>query len=81
MCCLQIAYHFGLQILPNGDACIPSLVNKIIGVATNGNKGIVVDKKLIDGSEANDRGKVFIPLFIVAQVKGFLGSTIQILHL
>lgn len=63
-----------LQILPNGKAWIPSLVKEIIGVATNGNKSIVVDKKLLEGSESNDRGKVFIPLILGVQVKvlGFL---------
>ncbi|XP_050238905.1 translocase of chloroplast 33, chloroplastic [Mercurialis annua] len=55
------------KVLPNGTAWIPSLVKEIIGVATNGNKSITVDKKLIDGSEANDRGKMFIPLILGAQ--------------
>ncbi|KAJ9187978.1 hypothetical protein P3X46_003385 [Hevea brasiliensis] len=55
------------KILPNGEAWIPSLVKEIIGVATNGNKSIVVDKKLIDGSESNDRGKVLIPLILGIQ--------------
>lgn len=50
------------------------MVKEIIGVATNGNKSIVVDKKLLEGSESNDRGKVFIPLILGVQVKvlGFL---------
>lgn len=61
--------HFGLQILPNGEAWIPTLVREIIAVATNGHKSIVVDKKLIDGSESNDRGKVLIPLILGVQVK------------
>ncbi|XP_021612432.1 translocase of chloroplast 33, chloroplastic isoform X2 [Manihot esculenta] len=55
------------KILPNGKAWIPSLVKEIIGVATNGNKSIVVDKKLLEGSESNDRGKVFIPLILGVQ--------------
>ncbi|OAY62036.1 translocase of chloroplast 33, chloroplastic isoform X2 [Manihot esculenta] len=55
------------KILPNGEAWIPSLVKEIIGVATNGNKSIFVDKKLIDGSESNDRGKVLIPLILGVQ--------------
>ncbi|KDP28380.1 hypothetical protein JCGZ_14151 [Jatropha curcas] len=55
------------KILPNGDAWIPILVKEIIGVATNGNKSVVVDKKLIDGSESNDRGKMLIPLILGVQ--------------
>ncbi|KAJ4847737.1 Translocase of chloroplast 33, chloroplastic [Turnera subulata] len=55
------------KILPNGNAWIPSLVKEIIGVATNGSKAILVDKKLIDGSEANERGKKLIPLIMGVQ--------------
>ncbi|XP_065859968.1 translocase of chloroplast 33, chloroplastic [Euphorbia lathyris] len=55
------------KILPNGKAWIPTLVTEIIAVATNGHKSIVVDKKLIDGSESNDRGKVLIPLILGVQ--------------
>ncbi|KAF2324967.1 hypothetical protein GH714_021937 [Hevea brasiliensis] len=57
------------KILPNGEAWIPSLVKEIIGVATNGNKSIVVDKKLIDGSESNDRGKWLIVKWIQRAIK------------
>ncbi|KAJ8748516.1 hypothetical protein K2173_003415 [Erythroxylum novogranatense] len=55
------------KIIPNGDAWIPTLVKEIVDVATNGNKGIIVDKRLVDGSESNDRGKMLIPLLIGVQ--------------
>ncbi|KAG6784943.1 hypothetical protein POTOM_010657 [Populus tomentosa] len=55
------------KILPNGDAWIPSLVKEIILVATNGKKALVVDEKLVSGSESNDRGKIFIPLILGIQ--------------
>ncbi|CAN0889123.1 Translocase of chloroplast 33, chloroplastic [Linum grandiflorum] len=55
------------KVLPNGTAWIPSLVEKIIAVATNESKAIVVDKKLVDGSASNDRGKLFIPVILGVQ--------------
>jgi hypothetical protein len=71
---LQIPYNFELQILPNGDAWIPSLVKEIVGVATNGKKSLLVDEKLVNGSESNDRGKIFIPLILGVQVKIYLNQ-------
>jgi hypothetical protein len=72
---VQVVYcellNFELQILPNGDAWIPSLVKEIILVATNGKKALVVDEKLVNGSESNDRGKIFIPLILGIQVKTY----------
>lgn len=59
---------FGMQILPNGAVWLPSLVERIVEVATGDTKSIVVDKKLIDGPNANQRGKLWIPLVILAQV-------------
>ncbi|CAI0470173.1 unnamed protein product [Linum tenue] len=55
------------KVLPNGVAWIPSLVEEIISIATNGSKAIVVDQKLIDGSGSNDRGKLLIPAVIGVQ--------------
>nr|XP_043635575.1 translocase of chloroplast 34-like [Erigeron canadensis] len=55
------------KILPNGTAWIPKIVEVITEVATNGSNSIVVDQKLIDGPNANERGKVFIPLILTAQ--------------
>jgi GTP-binding protein len=65
------------KILPNGDVWITNLVKSIIDVATNGKQAIVVDKNLIDGPNANYRGKVFIPLIALGQwviVKWFIGA-------
>ncbi|KAL9430458.1 hypothetical protein AB3S75_025782 [Citrus x aurantiifolia] len=55
------------KILPNGNAWIPTLVKGITDVATNKSKSIVVDKKLIDGSGSDDKGKLWIPAVIGLQ--------------
>lgn len=55
------------KILPGGTPWIPNLVQTITDVALNGKRGILVDKKLIEGPNANDRGKLFIPLILAAQ--------------
>ncbi|XP_071732716.1 translocase of chloroplast 34-like [Rutidosis leptorrhynchoides] len=55
------------KILPNGIAWIPNLVETITKVATNESKSILVDQKLIDGPDANARGKAFIPLILAFQ--------------
>ncbi|KAK6156028.1 hypothetical protein DH2020_010276 [Rehmannia glutinosa] len=39
----------------------------ITDIALNGHSGILVDKKLIEGPNANDRGKLFIPLILAFQ--------------
>lgn len=41
----------------------------VIDVATNKGKAVVVDKKLVDGSGSDDKGKVWIPAILLAQVK------------
>lgn len=46
-------------------------MDHIVEVATNDNKSIVVDKKLIDGPNPNDRGKWWIPLVMLGQVSGY----------
>ena len=78
---VQVVYcellNFELQILPNGDAWIPSLVKEIILVATNGKKALVVDEKLVSGSESNDRGKIFIPVILGVQVKIYLNQVLD----
>ncbi|KAL8218008.1 hypothetical protein R6Q57_021381 [Mikania cordata] len=58
----------GEKILPNGTVWIPHIVETITIVATNESKSILVDQKLIDGPNANERGKVFIPLILAFQV-------------
>ncbi|XP_058184141.1 translocase of chloroplast 34-like isoform X1 [Rhododendron vialii] len=56
------------KILLNGIAWIPNLVKKIVEVALNEGRGILVDKKLIEGPNPNQRGKRFIPLILAFQV-------------
>jgi len=57
----------GEKILPNGMVWLPAVVEQIVQVATGATTSIFVDKKLIDGPNANERGKWWIPLVIVAQ--------------
>ncbi|KAG2682798.1 hypothetical protein I3760_10G001700 [Carya illinoinensis] len=55
------------QVLPDGTAGIPHLVKTITDVVLNGSKSILVDKKLIEGSNPNERWKFFIPLIFAFQ--------------
>jgi len=57
----------GEKILPNGTIWLPTLVDHIVEAATSDNKSIVVDKKLIDGPNPNERGKWWIPLVMLGQ--------------
>lgn len=57
----------GEKILPNGISWIPNLVKTIVDVVSNGSKGILVDKKLIEGPNPNARHKMWIPLILAAQ--------------
>jgi hypothetical protein len=57
-----------LQILPNDTVWLLNLVERIVEVATGESKSILVDSKLIDGPNANQRGKLWIPLALLAQV-------------
>jgi GTP-binding protein len=57
----------GEKILPNETVWLISLVERIVELATSENKSILVDKKLIDGPDANRRGKLWIPLVLLAQ--------------
>lgn len=57
-----------LQILPSGTAWIPSLVQTITDAVLSGSKGILVDQKLIEGPNPNNRGKVLIPFILAFQV-------------
>ncbi|KAG1330575.1 Translocase of chloroplast 34, chloroplastic [Cocos nucifera] len=56
-----------LEILPDGTAWIPNLVEVITVVMSNGSKPITVDQKLIEGPNPNERGKFFIPLILAFQ--------------
>ncbi|XP_034672608.1 translocase of chloroplast 34, chloroplastic-like isoform X2 [Vitis riparia] len=64
------------KILPNGTAWIPNLVKTITDAVSNGSKGILVDKKLIEGPNPNERGKLLIP-FILAFQYFFIVKRIQ----
>ncbi|XP_039025135.1 translocase of chloroplast 33, chloroplastic-like isoform X2 [Hibiscus syriacus] len=55
------------KILPNGEAWILNLVKAITTVATNKCQVIVVSKKLVDGSDVNDKGKLWIPVILGLQ--------------
>ncbi|KAL8539457.1 hypothetical protein ACS0TY_001173 [Phlomoides rotata] len=58
---------FDEKILPTSVPWIPNLVGMITDVTLNGKKSIMIDKKLIEGPNANDRGKIFIPLILAFQ--------------
>ncbi|KAI3968586.1 hypothetical protein MKW92_039135 [Papaver armeniacum] len=60
----------GEKILPNGIAWIPHLVQTITDIVSNGSKSILVDKKLIEGPNPNERFKFFIPLLLAFQYFG-----------
>lgn len=64
----QYLFFFGSQIVPNGTAWIPNLVKTVADVVGNGSKGILVDKKLIEGPNPNQRGKLLIPIILAIQV-------------
>ncbi|KAI3458402.1 hypothetical protein Pfo_015065 [Paulownia fortunei] len=55
------------KILPTGTPWIPNLVHTITDIALNGKGSILVDQKLIEGPNANDKGKLFIPLILAFQ--------------
>ncbi|XP_072972246.1 translocase of chloroplast 34, chloroplastic-like [Typha angustifolia] len=57
----------GEKILPDGTPWIPNLMKQITVVISNGSKPILVDQKLIDGPNPNNRGKLFIPLILAFQ--------------
>eukprot|EP00249_Psilotum_nudum_P032181 c47398_g1_i1 orf=239-1213(-) len=57
----------GEKILPDGNVWLPNLVEQIVGVVTNGSQSILIDQKLIEGPDANRRGKFFIPLLLLIQ--------------
>ncbi|KAL5722550.1 Translocase of chloroplast [Ranunculus cassubicifolius] len=55
------------KILPNGTAWIPNLVDTITQVVLSGGKSILVDKKLIEGPNPNEKHKLLIPLILAFQ--------------
>uniref|UniRef100_A0A7N0TDD0 Translocase of chloroplast n=1 Tax=Kalanchoe fedtschenkoi TaxID=63787 RepID=A0A7N0TDD0_KALFE len=71
------------KILPNGVIWIPDLVKKITDVVSNGSETVLVDKKLIEGPNPNERGKIWIPLilaiqyfFVVKRIQGAIKADI-----
>ena len=58
-----------LQILPNGSVWLPKLMGHIVDIATGSVQSVDIDKKLIEGPNANKRGKIFIPVILMLQVK------------
>ncbi|CAM8903771.1 unnamed protein product [Rhodiola kirilowii] len=72
------------KVLPNGIVWIPELVKTITDVVSNGSETILVDKKLIEGPNPNQRGKVWIPVllaiqyfFVVKQIQGAIKTDIS----
>ncbi|CAM6002131.1 unnamed protein product [Sphagnum balticum] len=57
----------GEKILPNDTVWLLNLVERIVEVATGESKSILVDSKLINGPNANQTGKLWIPLALLAQ--------------
>lgn len=60
-----------MQILPNGVAWIPNLVKTITDVVLGRGKSIFVNKKMVDGPNPNNRGKILIPFILAFQVSSF----------
>ncbi|KAF7147833.1 hypothetical protein RHSIM_Rhsim03G0155200 [Rhododendron simsii] len=72
------------KIVPNGTAWIPNLVKTVADVVANGSKGILVDKKLIEGPNPNQRGKLLIPIILAIQyfliikpIKGWINHDVE----
>lgn len=71
------------KILSDGTVMIPSLLKTIADATLNGSEAILVDKKLIEGPNPNERGKLFIPLIlafeyfvIVKRIQGLIKKDI-----
>ncbi|XP_073145651.1 translocase of chloroplast 34-like [Henckelia pumila] len=72
------------KILPTGLPWIPNLVRTITEITLNGRKSILVDRKLIEGPNANDRGKLFIPVilgfqyfFVIKTIEKWIGKDVS----
>ncbi|XP_041028691.1 translocase of chloroplast 34-like [Juglans microcarpa x Juglans regia] len=55
------------KVLADGTSGIPHLVKTITDVVLNRSKSILVDKKLVEGSNPNERRKLLIPLIFAFQ--------------
>ncbi|KAF3682026.1 Translocase of chloroplast 34, chloroplastic [Capsicum annuum] len=71
------------KILPNGTAWIPSLLQTITDVVLSESNGILVDQKLIEGPNPNNKGKLLIPLisafqylFVVKRIQKWIKNDI-----
>jgi hypothetical protein len=58
-----------LQILPNGNVWIPKLMGHIVDITNSSAQPVHIDKNLIEGPNANKRGKIFIPVILLLQVR------------
>ncbi|KAH7855351.1 hypothetical protein Vadar_023952 [Vaccinium darrowii] len=75
---------FDEKIVPNGTAWIPNLVKTVADTVSNGSKSILVDKKLIEGPNPNQRGKLLIPIilaiqyfFIIKPIQGWIEKDVK----
>lgn len=57
----------GEKLLPDGTVWLPHLVERIVDVVSGDGKSLHVDQRLIEGPNANQRGKFWIPLILAAQ--------------
>ncbi|KAL4187118.1 hypothetical protein AMTRI_Chr09g17220 [Amborella trichopoda] len=57
----------GEKIVRNGTAWLPDLVKNITEVVLNGSHPVLVDKKLIEGPDANNKGQFLIPFILAFQ--------------
>ena len=64
-----MAWYILLQILPDETVWLPKLVEHIVDIAVSSAQPVDIDKKLIEGPNANKRGKLFIPILLLLQVK------------
>ncbi|GLT88042.1 hypothetical protein SLE2022_060860 [Rubroshorea leprosula] len=65
------------KILPNGVAWIPNLVSTITEVVLNGSKAIHVNKKMVEGPNPNEKGKILIPLIALLQYPFIVKPMVQ----
>eukprot|EP00246_Nothoceros_aenigmaticus_P000253 TRINITY_DN1037_c0_g1_i1.p1 TRINITY_DN1037_c0_g1~~TRINITY_DN1037_c0_g1_i1.p1 ORF type:complete len:366 (+),score=68.62 TRINITY_DN1037_c0_g1_i1:42-1100(+) len=70
----------GEKLLPDGTVWLPRLVEKIVDVVSGEVQSLHVDKKLIEGPNANQRGKIWIPLIIAAQFLFVLKPILNAIH-
>lgn len=57
----------GEKILPGGLVWLPKLVEQVVEIAVSSIQPVVIDQKLIEGPNANQRGKIFIPIVLMLQ--------------